>query len=103
MKRTFGIDPLRCPKCQARMKVLAVISQPEVVDKILAHAGLPVEPDVLADGFTLAFDVTGEPIPDWTVGTDPEGPETEPHGYERGPPCAFDGVDPPCPDDLFGE
>jgi hypothetical protein len=131
MKRTFGIDPLRCPKCQARMnrsgrrlaklagvhvgpraraqqsprgvKVLAVISQPEVVDKILAHVGLPVEPDVLADGCTLAFDVTGEPIPDWAVGTDPEGPETEPHGYERGPPCAFDGVDPPCPDDLFGE
>ena len=51
----------------------------------------------------LRFDVTGEPIPDWAVGTDPEGPETEPHGYERGPPCAFDGVDPPCPDDLFGE
>ena len=37
------------------MKVLAVISQPEVVDKILAHVGLPVEPDVLANGFTLAF------------------------------------------------
>ena len=103
MKRTFGIDPLRCPKCEARMKVLAVISQPEVVDKILAHVGLPVEPDVLVDGCTLAFDVTGEPIPPWAVGTDPQGPESEPHGYERGPPCAFDGVDPPCPDDVFEE
>ena len=100
MKRTFGIDPLRCPKCEARMTVLAVISQPEVVDKILAHVGLPVEPDVLADGVTLAFDVTGEPIPDWAVGTDPE---SDLHGHERGPPCAFDGVDPPCPDDVFGE
>jgi hypothetical protein len=30
------------------------------VDKILAHVGLPVELEVLADGCTLAFDVTGE-------------------------------------------
>ncbi len=124
----------------------------------MAHVGLPAEPDVLADGCTLAFtarswavahlcsstfldsgqqaslrplrfDVTGEPIPDWAVGTDPE---SEPHGYERGPPDAltartwasaqacsstyldsgqlaslrplrFDGVDPPCPDDVFDE
>ena len=111
------------------MTVLAVISQPEVVDKILAHVGLPVEPDVLADEFTLAFtartwavaqlcsstfldsgqhaslrplrfDVTGEPISDWAVGTDPE---SDLHGYERGPLDALDGMDPPCPDDLFGE
>ena len=40
------------------------------------------------------------PIPDRAVGTDPE---SDLHGYERGPPCAFDGVDPPCPDDVFGE
>ena len=44
--------------------------------------------------------IRGLAIPDWAVGTDPE---SDPHGYERGPPCAFDGVDPPCPDDVFGE
>jgi hypothetical protein len=111
------------------VNVLAVISQPEVVDKILAHVGLPVEPDVLADGCTLAFDVTGEPIPEWAEGTNPQ---SELHGLEpnwteasllagvqagrrahvgdsprahsqRGPPCAFEGVDPPCPDEVFGE
>jgi hypothetical protein len=42
--------------------VLAVISQPEVVDKVLDHVGLPVEPDVLADGCSLAFDVRDEAI-----------------------------------------
>jgi hypothetical protein len=100
MQRTFGIDPLRCPKCESKMKVLAVISQPEVVDEILAHVGLPVEPEVLADGCTLAFNVTGERIPEWAEGTNPQ---SELHGYERGPPCAFEGVDPPCPDDVFDE
>ena len=82
------------------MKVIAVISQPEVVEKILDHVGLPAEPDVLADGCTLAFDMTDEPIAHWAVGTDPE-PQWEPDGYERGPPHGFDGVEPPCPDDAF--
>ena len=40
------------------------------------------------------------PIPDWAVGTDPE---SDLHGYERGPPDAFEGVDPPCPDEVFDE
>ncbi len=47
---------------------------------------------------TQAYDVTDEPIPDWVVGTDPE-----PQGYERGPPLAYDGIDPPCPDEVFDE
>jgi len=106
MRRTFGIDVLECPKCQSTMKVLAVISQPEVVEKILVHVKLPVTADVLADGCTPAFDVTDQtipalPVPDSVVGTNPEdsNPEHHPHGYERGPPC-FDGVDPPWPDDC---
>ena len=36
------------------------------------------DPEPLGDGVTLAYDVTGEPIGDWVVGTDPE-----PQGYER--------------------
>jgi len=100
MRRGLRIDVLDCPACHQRTRPVAIIEQENAIEKILAHVGLPVEPEVLADGCTLAFDVTGEPIPDWAVGTDPE---SEPHGYERGPPDAFEGVDPPCPDEVFDE
>ncbi len=29
--------PLLCPKCQSEMKVISVITEPGVIDKILAH------------------------------------------------------------------
>jgi len=45
------------------MRVLAVISKREVVDKILAHVRLPVDPETLHDGCTLAFEMTDEPVP----------------------------------------
>jgi len=84
------------------MAIIALISQPEVANKILDHVRLPNDPEPIGDGVTLAYDVTGEPIDDWVVGTDPE-PDPEPQGYERGPPSAFDGIDPPCPDGVCDE
>jgi hypothetical protein len=44
LRRTFGFDALRCPKCAARMRVLATLSDPSVVKKILSHLGLRSEP-----------------------------------------------------------
>ena len=44
LRRTYGVDALRCPKCAARMRVMATIVEPGVVKKILAHQGLPTEP-----------------------------------------------------------
>ena len=43
---------------------------------------------------TVAIDVTGEPLPDWAVGVDPQAPDP----VERAPPSGWDGVDPPAPD-----
>jgi len=34
----------RCPKCTARMRVMATITEPDAVKKILAHLNLPTEP-----------------------------------------------------------
>ena len=62
------------------MAIIALISQREVAGKILDHVRLPNDPEPLGDGVTLAYDVTGEPIGDWVVGTDPEHPA--PQGYE---------------------
>jgi hypothetical protein len=44
MKRSFGVDALRCPRCAAKMRVLATIAEPSVVNKILSHLGMPTEP-----------------------------------------------------------
>ena len=44
LQRTYGFDALRCPRCAARMRVLATLSDLSVVKKILSHLGLPTEP-----------------------------------------------------------
>jgi hypothetical protein len=44
MKRSFGVDALRCPRCAAKMRVLTTIAEPSVVKKILSHLGMPTEP-----------------------------------------------------------
>ena len=41
MRRAFDIDVLRCPRCAGRMRLLATIDDPVVIQKILAHVGLP--------------------------------------------------------------
>ena len=48
LKRVFQIDILACAKCGDRMKVLAVIDQPDVVTKILGHLGMPTVPEGIA-------------------------------------------------------
>jgi hypothetical protein len=42
IKRVYEIDPLSCPKCGGRLKVIAFIEPPqgEVIEKILRHCGL---------------------------------------------------------------
>jgi len=44
LRRTFGFDALRCPRCAARMRVVAILLEPSVVKKILSHIGVPTEP-----------------------------------------------------------
>jgi hypothetical protein len=40
MMRTLGLDVLACPRCGERMKVIACIDQPAVIEKILRAVGL---------------------------------------------------------------
>ena len=44
MKRTFGFDVLRCPRCNRRMRVIASITEPPVVRQILEHLGVRASP-----------------------------------------------------------
>ncbi len=89
MKRTLGINVLQCPVCQATMLLLAVITKREVIDRILTHVKVPREPVEGDEPAALYFDVTGESVPAWAVGVDPD---------ERGPPTDWEFVDPPAPE-----
>ena len=40
IQKIYEVDPLMCPKCQGRMRILAFIDQPEIIKKILNHLGL---------------------------------------------------------------
>ncbi|MBC8426284.1 transposase [bacterium] len=44
LRRVFGVDSLSCPKCAAQMVVLAFITDPRVLHKVLEHLGLPTSP-----------------------------------------------------------
>jgi hypothetical protein len=41
MRRAFDLDILRCPRCAGRMQLIATIEDPAVIQRILAHLGLP--------------------------------------------------------------
>ena len=41
LKRVFASDALACPKCGGRMSVIATITDPEVVRKVITSLGLP--------------------------------------------------------------
>jgi hypothetical protein len=41
MRRAFDLDILRCPRCAGRMPLIATIEDPAVIQRILAHLGLP--------------------------------------------------------------
>ena len=43
-QRTFGFDSLRCPKGRARMRLLATVTDPGTVKKILTPLGVRTEP-----------------------------------------------------------
>ena len=48
MRRVFSADVLRCDRCGGRMRILAAITPPEAIRKILDCLGLPSRPPPLA-------------------------------------------------------
>jgi hypothetical protein len=46
--RMFGIDALRCHLCGGRRKLIALIEDAAIIQKILVHLGLPHEPPPIA-------------------------------------------------------
>ncbi len=48
LRRSFEVDVLQCPRCQGRLRVLAVITERETVQRILAHLCVPTQAPPLA-------------------------------------------------------
>jgi hypothetical protein len=44
LKRCFGVDVLECPTCKGRMKLMAMVTDPKSVRRMLQHVGEPTEP-----------------------------------------------------------
>ena len=44
----FSIDALQCPRCTTPLVVLALISDPPIVARILTHLGVPSTPPAIA-------------------------------------------------------
>ena len=43
LRRTFEIDILACPDCGNRLRLVATIENRAVIERILAHLGLPID------------------------------------------------------------
>jgi hypothetical protein len=41
MRRIFGLDVLACPRCGGRLRLIALVEEAAVIDRILRHLGLP--------------------------------------------------------------
>src|ERR1041384_1961420 len=69
--RVWHVDPLRCPVCQNPMRVIAVVDDPRVVEKILRHLGAwhapPPSPARPAASGPSTYEPCGDvdPMPDY--------------------------------------
>ncbi|MBA4392486.1 MAG: hypothetical protein C0407_02935 [Desulfobacca sp.] len=43
IQKIYEVDPLTCPECQGIMRVISIIEDQEVINKILSHLGLDQE------------------------------------------------------------
>ena len=41
LRRTFGFDVLACPRCGGRLRLIALIEEAAVIERILGHLGVP--------------------------------------------------------------
>jgi len=44
IQEIYEVDPLTCPKCQGRMKIISFIEDEEVIEKVLKHILIGIAP-----------------------------------------------------------
>jgi len=48
LRRVFLVDALACPRCHGRMRIVAAVTEPGAVERILRHLGGPRAPPSIA-------------------------------------------------------
>jgi hypothetical protein len=77
LARFFSTFPLLCPQCGAELRLIAFVTAPEPVSRILTHLGEPAAPPRIAPARgPPAWDDLLEPLPDWDA-LAPPAPEFE--------------------------
>ena len=61
IKKVWEADPLLCPKCSREMRIVALIDEREVIEKILRHLGLWEEGVRVHTGTDPPSETTVEP------------------------------------------
>jgi hypothetical protein len=67
IKRAWDVDPLLCPKCGGQMRLISLIEEDEVIEKILRHLDLwegPVRGNDRAPPLRLESEFTRESFDD---------------------------------------
>jgi len=81
----YEVDPLTCPKCSGKMKVISVIEDEEIIKKILKHLGLweiKARPPPRVTGplkiqeYKIDYSTSQLPVSDKWLYVDPDYPET---------------------------
>ena len=75
LRRIFRFDILACPDCGGRLRLVSTLDHPPVVEKILKHLGLPVQPPSPSAARTPAWlpgvredaDCQDQSPPNWAV------------------------------------
>jgi hypothetical protein len=86
LRRTLDVDALNCLACGVPMVVLAFLTDPSVVTKILAHLGLPTAPPPLVPARIPAQEELFPDAADDEVSQDPEDHRRPAPPRPRGPP-----------------
>lgn len=120
IRRVYEDDPLECPNCGSSMRIIAFVTEPGAIYRILIHVGLPAEapaPEEAQDTPQLEFWERGEwqvyrGEIDLTVTIDAYSdpvilaemfPESRSqHGNPQGTPAPFqEYLDPPHPEEYI--
>jgi hypothetical protein len=86
LRRALDQGGLTCPHCSIPMVVLAFLSDPQVVRKILLHLQLPAAPPPLAPGRLPEPEEFLPPVPDDDGNQDPDEGHVQRQAHARGPP-----------------
>jgi hypothetical protein len=82
IQKIYEVDPLSCPQCQGVMRIISIIEDQEVIDKILLHLGLcqtNQRPPPKPKSFEIQIDYSDSQLPFYEEAFDQDFGASEDH------------------------